>query len=79
MTGDPGSDLQGQPQPPDLLTVAEVARMLRVSKMTVYRMIHSGELATVKVRQSFRLSRNAVEMLLHEDRQRPRDPRRPDR
>ena len=26
------------------LTVAEVADMMRVSKMTVYRMVHSGEL-----------------------------------
>jgi len=26
------------------LTVAEVASVLRVSKMTVYRMVHAGEL-----------------------------------
>ena len=26
------------------LTVAEVATMMRVSKMTVYRLVHSGEL-----------------------------------
>ena len=29
---------------PSFLTVAEVAAMLRVSKMTVYRMVHSGDL-----------------------------------
>ena len=26
------------------LTVAEVAELMRVSKMTVYRLVHSGEL-----------------------------------
>ena len=31
------------------LTVAEVAKIMRVSKMTVYRMVHSGELPAVRV------------------------------
>ena len=29
------------------LTVAEVAEIMRVSKMTVYRLVHSGELTGV--------------------------------
>ena len=33
-----------QPQTPAFMTVAEVASMMRVSKMTVYRLVHSGEL-----------------------------------
>ena len=37
------------------LTVAEVASMMRVSKMTVYRLVHSGELAAVQVGRSFRI------------------------
>ena len=30
------------------LTVAEVAEMMRVSKMTVYRLVHSGELPAIR-------------------------------
>jgi excisionase family DNA binding protein len=37
------------------LTIAEVAAMMRVSKMTVYRLVHSGELPAVRVGRSFRV------------------------
>ena len=40
---------------PSFLTVAEVAAMLRVSKMTVYRMVHSGDLPAMQVGRSFRV------------------------
>jgi excisionase family DNA binding protein len=42
------------------LTVAEVATAMRVSKMTVYRLVHSGELPAVRVGRSFRVSEDAV-------------------
>ena len=42
------------------LTVAEVAAMMRVSKMTVYRLVHSGELPAVRVGRSFRVPQDAV-------------------
>ena len=42
------------------LTVAEVAAVMRVSKMTVYRLIHSGELPAVRVGRSFRVPESAV-------------------
>lgn len=42
------------------LTVAEVAKLMRVSKMTVYRMIHAGELPAVKFGRSFRVPESAV-------------------
>lgn len=45
---------------PDLLTAAEVASMLRVSKMTIYRLIHSGELPAVRVGRSFRIPRASL-------------------
>jgi excisionase family DNA binding protein len=55
------------PQPPDgplaqvrFLTVAEVAALMRVSKMTVYRLVHSGELTAVRVGRSFRVPEKAV-------------------
>ncbi|WP_080793266.1 helix-turn-helix domain-containing protein [Corynebacterium pacaense] len=42
------------------LTVAEVAEIMRVSKMTVYRLVHSGELPAVRVGRSFRVHEKAV-------------------
>ncbi|MGJ0117983.1 helix-turn-helix domain-containing protein [Williamsia sp. MIQD14] len=42
------------------LTVAEVAALMRVSKMTVYRLVHSGELPAVRVGRSFRVHAKAV-------------------
>ncbi len=54
-------------QPPDaplgqvkFLTVAEVAALMRVSKMTVYRLVHSGEMTAVRVGRSFRVPEKAV-------------------
>lgn len=42
------------------LTVAEVAEMMRVSKMTVYRLVHSGELPAIRFGRSFRVPESAV-------------------
>ena len=42
------------------LTVAEVAGVMRVSKMTVYRMVHAAELPAVRVGRSFRVPEKAV-------------------
>jgi excisionase family DNA binding protein len=42
------------------LTVAEVAQLLRVSKMTVYRLVHAGSLNAVRVGRSFRVPEDAV-------------------
>ena len=46
------------------LTVAEVATKMRVSKMTVYRLVHNGELPAVRVGRSFRVPENAVQAYL---------------
>ncbi|MFP5282644.1 MAG: helix-turn-helix domain-containing protein [Actinomycetes bacterium] len=48
------------------LTVAEVAATLRVSKMSVYRLIHSGELEAVRFGRSFRVTRKALDAYLKE-------------
>ena len=37
------------------LTVSEVARGLRVSNMTVYRLVNSGQLDAVRVGRSYRI------------------------
>ena len=42
------------------LTVAEVAALMRVSKMTVYRLVHGGGLPAVRVGRSFRVPEQAV-------------------
>jgi len=42
------------------LTIAEVASMMRVSKMTVYRLVHNGELPAVRVGRSFRVTEKDV-------------------
>ena len=46
------------------LTVAEVASIMRVSKMTVYRLVHSGELEAIRVGRSFRVPEQAVNRYL---------------
>src|SRR5512144_379362 len=46
------------------LTVAEVASIMRVSKMTVYRLVHSGDLPAVRVGRSFRVPEDAVHTYL---------------
>ena len=54
-----------RPRPGDIsevkfLTVAEVAATMRVSKMTVYRLVHAGTLPAVRVGRSFRVPEQAV-------------------
>ena len=46
------------------LTVEEVAGVMRVSKMTVYRLVHNGELPAVRVGRSFRVHAKAVHDML---------------
>ena len=48
------------------LTVAEVAALMRVSKMSVYRLIHSGELEAVRFGRSFRVMESAVDAYLRD-------------
>jgi excisionase family DNA binding protein len=48
------------------LTVAEVATAMRVSKMTVYRLVHSGELPAVRVGRSYRVPEQAVHTYLRD-------------
>jgi excisionase family DNA binding protein len=62
-----GKDQAAETRPADaglsevrFLTVAEVASVMRVSKMTVYRMVHGGDLPAVRVGRSFRVPEKAV-------------------
>lgn len=50
----------------NFMTVAEVAAVMRVSKMTVYRLVHNQELPAVRVGRSFRVPRQAVDDYLND-------------
>lgn len=42
------------------LTVAEIAVMMRVSKMTVYRLVHEQRIETVRIGRAFRVRESEV-------------------
>jgi len=46
--------------------VAEVANAMRVSNMTVYRLIKNGELPAVRVGKNYRLRETDLERFLEE-------------
>ena len=54
------------PEQPRLryLTVAEVAETMRVSRRTVDRLVHGGELPAVRVGRSFRVPQDALDAYL---------------
>ena len=49
------------------LTVQEVAELMRVSTMTVYRLIKSGELRAARIGRSIRLREREVEAYLERE------------
>jgi len=50
----------------DLMKTEEVAARLRLSRMTVIRMIHAGKLDAIRAGRSFRVRRTSVEKVLRE-------------
>jgi excisionase family DNA binding protein len=57
----PGRDFEDP-----LLTVGEVAQLMRVSNMTVYRLIKSGQLAAIRVGKNYRIRHKDVGRYLDE-------------
>lgn len=51
---------------PEFLTVPETADILRVSKMTVYRLIHGGDVESIRVGRSFRIKSDSVARIARE-------------
>ena len=49
---------------PELVTVAEVARLMRVSTMTVYRLVKDGELDATRAGRSIRIHADSVRRML---------------
>lgn len=48
------------------LTVAEVADLLRLSRMTVYRLVADGELPALRVGKSYRVPQSALDAFIAE-------------
>jgi excisionase family DNA binding protein len=61
-----GSGAESPPVMGRFLTVAEVARQLRVSNMTVYRLVKSGQLRAVRVGRGYRLLEEDVRKYLEQ-------------
>lgn len=55
---------QEMPARATFLTVSEVADYMRLSRMTVYRMIERGEIPALRVGKSFRVPRVALEQIV---------------
>ena len=53
MTGTPFSDVK-------FLTIYELAVMMRISKMSAYRLVRTGELEAIRVGRSYRIPEEAV-------------------
>ncbi|MDR9396170.1 helix-turn-helix domain-containing protein [Pontimonas sp.] len=50
--------------PMRFFTVQEVADTMRVSSMTVYRMVHAGEIPAIRFGRSFRIPESAMDQLV---------------
>ncbi len=55
--------VEGEDSAP-LVTIREAANMMRVSKMTVYRLVHAGTLPAVRIRRSYRIRRHDLDTYL---------------
>ena len=47
-----------------MLTVMEVAAVMRVSRMTVYRLIRRGQLTAVRIGRNYRVTQDDLERYL---------------
>ncbi|HEY1974501.1 MAG TPA: helix-turn-helix domain-containing protein [Pseudonocardia sp.] len=65
-TGRAPTELANPIEPVELLTVAEVSTILRVSTMTIYRLAEAGRLRTLRVGRSLRIPRSSLDAFLRE-------------
>lgn len=57
---------------PDVITVPEMARVLKISKNSAYWLVYSGQMPHVRIGRAIRISKRALERYLGiEDEQRP--------
>jgi excisionase family DNA binding protein len=64
MSEDIGTPATEASQVGRFVTVTEVARRLRVSNMTVYRLVNSGQLPAVRVGRGYRIREDDVHKYL---------------
>ena len=60
----PGSPPRDELSSERLMTVSEVAELMRVSNMTVYRLIKSGQLSALRVGKNYRIRESDVNRYL---------------
>jgi len=51
----------------EILTIEEFAQIMKVSKITVYRMIKSGQIPAVKFGKSWRINKVTINNLFESD------------
>jgi excisionase family DNA binding protein len=59
-------DLASERGSSTFMTVSEVANLMRVSNMTVYRLIRSGRLSAVRIGNRYRITESDVHKYLNE-------------
>lgn len=60
-----------------LLTISEAARVLRLSPRQVYRLLSAGDLPSVRIRSSVRLTESALRRLIEAGGTSPAKPSTP--
>lgn len=50
----------------EMLTVPQIAQELAVSRMTVYRLVHDGELPALRIGRSIRIRRHDLNTYIEE-------------
>jgi excisionase family DNA binding protein len=66
MTEDTKSVLTGEEEMPDMLTISEVAKYLKLHELTVRRLAREGELPAFKVGRQWRIKRDLLESWIQE-------------
>lgn len=67
---------QDQSLGPSLMTLDDVAHILRVDYKTVYRLVHKGEIEVVKVGRVFRVTPKAFDKFMRAAKEKVRKARR---
>ena len=73
----PGAAARGELAGERLMTVSEVAELMRVSNMTVYRLIKSGQLSALRVGKNYRIREGDMDRYLSDRSVRPDAPEGP--
>lgn len=70
----PGAPPRDELSSERLMTVSEVADLMRVSNMTVYRLIKSGQLSALRVGKNYRIREADMDRYLSDRSVHPEEP-----